>query len=178
MRRRIGLLVTLTALATMAAVSAPAFPQEGEATERDTTAAPEGENTVDRILREQEQLLQGRPFAYKPSGRRDPFAALITETRKNQRERLPGVRGMSVDEIDISGIVKDPDNGDMALVIGSDNKGYFLRAGDQVYDGTVISVDSNQGLITFRQRIDDPRRIKPFRDVVKRLVPVDEERGG
>ena len=85
---------------------------------------------------------------------------------------------MSVDEIDISGIVKDPDNGDMALVIGSDNKGYFLRAGDQVYDGTVISVDSNQGLITFRQRIDDPRRIKPFRDVVKRLVPVDEERGG
>lgn len=174
MRRRIGLFVTLAALATMAAVSAPAFPQE----EGDTTAAPDPGNTVERILREQEQLLAGRPFAYKPAGRRDPFASLVARTKNDPEKRLPGVRGMRVDEIDISGIVKDPDNGDMALVIGSDNKGYFLRAGDQVHDGTVISVDSNQGLITFRQRIDDPRRIKPFRDVVKRLVPVDEERGG
>ena len=178
MRRRIGLVVTLTTLALVAAISAPAFPQESAEAEGDKSAAPDADNTVDRILREQEQLLQGRPFAYKPAGRRDPFASLVSNKTEDKRQRLPGVRGMSVDEIDLSGIVKDPVNGDMALVIGSDNKGYFLRAGDQVHDGTVIAVDSKQGQVTFRQRIDDPRRIKPFRDVVKRLESDDEERGG
>ena len=64
---------------------------------------------------------------------------------------------------------------DVALVIGSDNKGYFLRVGDNVFDGAVIAVDSRLGTVTFRQQVDDPRRIKPYQDVVKRLVPEDDE---
>ena len=60
-------------------------------------------------------------------------------------------------------------------MIGPDNKGYFLRVGDAVFDGTVIAVDPRLGSVTFRQEIDDPRIIKPYRDVVKRLVAVNEE---
>lgn len=82
---------------------------------------------------------------------------------------------MLVAEIGLSGIVKDPKGGDVALFMGSDNKGYFLRAGDEVYDGTVLAVDPVSGAVTFRQQVDDPRLIKPYRDVVKRLTPVETE---
>ena len=61
------------------------------------------------------------------------------------------------------------------VVIGSDNKGYFLGVGDQVYDGTVLAVDTRLGTITFRQQVNDPRLIKPYRHVFKRLVPLDDE---
>ena len=47
--------------------------------------------------------------------------------------------------------------------------------GDGVFDGTVIAVDSRLGNVTFRQKVDDPRRIKPYRDVVMRLVPMEDE---
>lgn len=82
---------------------------------------------------------------------------------------------MLVSEIDLTGIVRDAQGGNVAVFIGSDNKGYFLRAGDEVYDGTVLAIDPASGSVTFRQQVDDPRLIKPYRDVVKRLTPVDVE---
>ena len=81
---------------------------------------------------------------------------------------------MLVAELDLAGVVQDGVNGDVAMFIGSDNKGYFLRIGDDVYDGRVITVDPRRGAVTFRQEVDDPRLIKPFRDVVKRLVPLED----
>ena len=64
----------------------------------------------------------------------------------------------------------------MTFVMGSDNKGYFLHVGDEIYDGSVLTVDPTAGSVTFRQQVDDPRLIKPYRDVVKRLVPEGEEK--
>ncbi len=186
-RRRLAFATAVTALALTATLTVPAFPQEdaaeptppqeGEAAEGEAAEGEGGGNAVDRILREQEDLMSGMPFSYQPAGRRDPFAPLVTSTGKPPGDKCTGegIQCMSVNELDLSGIVRDPVQGDVALVIGSDNKGYFLRAGDEVYDGTVISVDSRQGVVMFRQRIDDPRRIKPYRDVPKRLVPLDEE---
>jgi len=45
-----------------------------------------------------------------------------------------------------------------------------------VYDGSVIAIDPSAGAVTFRQQVDDPRLIKPYRDVVKKLVPPGEEK--
>jgi hypothetical protein len=59
---------------------------------------------------------------------------------------------------------------------GSDNKGYQLREGDVVYDGRILDIDAMRGEVLFRQRVDDPRRIKPYRDVTKRLYPSNDER--
>ena len=177
-RRRLAVITTVvTALTLVAALSAPAFPQDQEMTDSTDTNIPKtGNSTVEQILREQEDILRGRPFSYLPGGRRDPFRPLVTSNdAKDKGDCRGGIRCMAVNELDLSGIVKDRDAGDMALVIGPDNRGYFLRPGDQVFDGTVISVDSRKGTITFRQRVDDPRRIKPYRDVTKRLTPSDEE---
>ncbi len=136
-----------------------------------------GEATVEEILRQQEQLLSGQRFSYDPAGRRDPFRSLLEEVAiKKKGPRPKGVAGMLVTELDLVGIVKDSAGADMAFVIGSDNRGYFLKSGDDVYDGSLMGIDPRAGTATFRQQVDDPRLIKPYRDVVKRLVPLEEEK--
>ena len=138
----------------------------------------EGQQTVETILRQQEDLLAGRQFSYDPGGRRDPFRSLFDEVALHHKGPRPrGVAGMLVGELNLTGIVRDARGGNLAVVTGTDNKGYFLRVGDEVYDGTVIAVDPTAGSVTFRQQVDDPRLIKPYRDVVKRLVPPGEEKG-
>jgi hypothetical protein len=140
-------------------------------------AQQKGQQTVESILRQQEDLLSGRQFSYDPGGRRDPFRSLFEEAairRKGPRPR--GVAGMLVVELELTGIVRDTNGGNIAVVMGSDSKGYFLHVGDEVYDGGVIAIDPAAGTVTFRQQVDDPRLIKPYRDVVKRLVPQGEEK--
>lgn len=83
---------------------------------------------------------------------------------------------MLVTEVQLTGIVRDPRKGDLAVFTGTDNRGYFLRVGDEVYDGTLLAIDARSGSVTFRQQVDDPRLIKPYRDVVKRLTPQEEEK--
>lgn len=185
-RRNLGWFVTAAVLALLLEASAPAFPQEGaapgaQAGEAAASPAPEpkkdANQTVETILREQEQLLSGQRFSYDPDGRRDPFRSLFESVPLNKKGPRPkGVAGMLVAEVNLAGIVRDPSGGNLAFFTGSDNKGYFLRAGDEVYDGTLIAIDVANGTTTFRQQVDDPRLIKPYRDVVKRLAPQEEEK--
>jgi hypothetical protein len=183
-RRQLSLILALSALLLAASLSAPAFPAQEPEAGAEPPAAPAGaqaaqggapsvESTVERILREQEAVLRGQLFSYEPGGRRDPFQSLLSP-HLIEGERPPGVAGMLVTELDLAGVVRDAADGDVAMVIGSDNKGYFLRVGDAVFDGTVIGVDPQRGTVTFRQQVEDPRSIKPYRDVVKRLVPLEE----
>jgi hypothetical protein len=160
----IGLVLVLVA-------SAPAFPQE----EAEQIEEGDSSSAVETILRQQEELLQGQRFTYDPAGRRDPFRSLYEKVALKKGPRPKGVAGMLVTEIDLVGVVRDEVDGDVAFFMGSDNKGYFLRVGDEVYDGTLISIDARSDSVTFRQQVDDPRLIKPYRDVVKRLVPLEEE---
>ena len=175
-RRQLAWFMALAMLTLLVVVSAPAFPQDPATAEGGEPAEQPQDTTVESILQEQEQLLSGQRFAYDPDGRRDPFMNLFQTMGKIPKGVRPrGSAGMLVAELDLTGIVQDPTSGDVALVTGSDNKGYFLRVGDEVFDGTVIVVDSRLGNVTFRQQVDDPRRIKPYRDVVKRLVPIEDE---
>ena len=177
-RQRVGWLVTLAVLMSIVVVTAPAFPQE---TDPGTTDQPapevdpeEARRTVETILREQEEMLTGQRFTYDPEGRRDPFRSLFDLAQADAGPRPPGIAGMTVDEIDLAGIVADPSGGDVAYFTGSDNKGYFVRVGERIYDATMIAIDTRAGSVTFRQKIDDPRQIKPYRDIVRRLVPLEE----
>lgn len=186
-RRQLGWFAAMLGLLVAVSVSAPAFPQGKPRANPANANDPLGatgdaiadpgavaeESTVETILRQQEEVLRGTHFSYDPEGRRDPFLSLMTPSRVVD-ERPAGVAGMLVAELDLAGVVRDAGSGDVAMFIGSDNKGYFLRIGDVVYDGRVIAVDPRQGSVTFRQQVDDPRLIKPYRDVVKRLVPLED----
>ena len=130
---------------------------------------------LQKIETENEAVITGRHFTYDPAGRRDPFEPLVRATPLGKRGKRPkGIAGMLVSEIDLRGISTDVRGGSLALFTGSDNRGYTLRVGDVVYDGRVISIDKAMGIVVFRQNVDDPRRIKPYRDVFKKLYPADE----
>ena len=170
-RKKVSWLWAAAALTLLASATAPAFPNVQEKTGSQVTSR----ETVEAILEQQEQLLRGQRFTYDPGTRRDPFRSLYDIVREGDGPRPSGIEGMSVDEIDLTGIVADSGRGNVAYVTGSDNKGYFLRVGQRVYKATMIAIDPVAGSVTFRQQVDDPRQIKPFRDVVRKLVPLDEE---
>jgi len=174
--RRITWWASMALLTAVVAATAPAFPQQAENAEGNAPAtAAKSSQTVDQILEQQEALLTGQRFSYDPAGRRDPFRNLMEVDPGKKGDCREGISCMVIAEIDLGGIVKDDVDGDVAMFTGSDNKGYFLRVGDSVFDGTITGIDPRLGVVTFRQEVDDPRRIKPYRDVKKSLVTLDNE---
>jgi len=150
------------------ATPAPGAPAAGGA------AAPQDTETINKIMQDNEAMLSGRGFTYDPAGRRDPFRSLVDAANtvgKGPRPR--GIAGMLISEVDLVGIVQKG-KGAIAFFNGSDNKGYFLRVGDVLYDGKIIRIDRKTGTVVFRQDINDPRSIKPYRDVTKKLTPAEE----
>src|SRR5207247_1140538 len=138
--------------------------------------APAGQEpeTINKIMQDNEAMLSGRGFTYDPAGRRDPFRSLVDASNtvgKGPRPR--GIAGMLISEVDLVGIVQKG-KGAIAFFNGSDNKGYFLKVGDTLYDGKITRIDRRTGTVVFRQDINDPRSIKPYRDVTKKLTPAEE----
>ena len=137
-------------------------------------ASPQDSETINKIMQDNEAMLTGRGFTYDPAGRRDPFRSLVDAANtvgKGPRPR--GIAGMLISEVDLVGIVQKG-KGAIAFFNGSDNKGYFLKVGDALYDGKITRIDRKTGTVVFRQDINDPRSIKPYRDVTKRLTPAEE----
>ncbi len=131
--------------------------------------------TVDRIRQEGEAVMMGTHWSYDPAGRRDPFRSLVERVAiKGEGERPEGIEGMLISEVDLVGIITSP-RGDLAFLNGSDNRGYFLYEGDDLYDGLVQDIDRATGRVIFRQRVEDPREIKPYRKVIKRLTSSTED---
>jgi len=128
-----------------------------------------------RVAALDEAAISGsRRYSYEPEGRRDPFRSLVEKVSIDFNGPRPtGIGGMLIAEVDLVGIVDDPD-GDLAFFNGSDNRGYFMRVGDKLYDGTITRIDRNRGRVIFRQEVNDPRLIKPYREVVKELNPGEE----
>ena len=48
-------------------------------------------------------------------------------------------------------------------------KSYLLREGDQLYDGDVVRINRTE--VVFKQIVNDPTALKPFREVAKKLSP-------
>jgi Tfp pilus assembly protein PilP len=119
------------------------------------------------MIEQEEAALQGRGYTYDPAGRRDPFRSLLVRPEDRALgARPPGIAGMSIDEMVIYGIWKTR-NGYVAQVRATDNKSYLVRQGDLLYDGEVVRVGPNE--VVFRQNINDPQSVKPFREVTKQL---------
>lgn len=132
-------------------------------------AAPPGElvSPGQALIDQEEEALAGRAYSYDPAGRRDPFRSLLVRQEDRARgERPPGIAGMSIDDIVVHGIWRTR-SGFIAQVRGVDNKAYLVRSGDLLYDGEVTRVSPNE--VVFRQNINDPQSVKPFREVTKQL---------
>jgi len=78
--------------------------------------------------------------------RRDPFESLTSrqeQAAKTAANLPPGKAGLQVATLRLDGIVRSP-NGMIAVVTNPQQRTYFLREGDQLYDGGVdkIAMDS------------------------------------
>ena len=100
--------------------------------------------------------------------------SLADLAKEEEGPRPAGAAGMAVDDLDLTGIVETSD-GALAHVTGSDGKGYMLRVGDRVFKAVVFDIDADRGTMTLREKLDDPRLIKPYRDRVLRLVPAGSQ---
>jgi Tfp pilus assembly protein PilP len=113
-----------------------------------------------------------KPAAEKaPVARRDPFDTLLTKARAGDAppENLPpGKAGLIVETLRIDGIVRSP-NAMIAIVSNSQQRVYFLREGDKLYDGSVekIALDA----ISFHEIGKDAFGKPLDRVVTKRLYP-------
>jgi len=167
-RAALAVVLLLMAAAAIAQTETPAAgqgaPPAGEAqqeTAEPVAPVPEGI-----------EITEGTGFRYEARGRRDPFVSLALGIDVLSPDvRPPGLGGMLIQEVSLRGIVKTVD-GYIALIQGTDNKSYFARSGERLYDGNIQSID-DAGVV-FRQEINDPLRIEKFQTVEKTLHPVEE----
>src|SRR5690242_5658889 len=143
------LLLAASAWAQAPAPTAPAAPP------------PTDPAAVNRLLEGEESST----YTYDPAGRRDPFRSLLAGRAKSSTEELPGI-----DELALQGIWRVK-SGFVAQMLGPSNKNYLLRKGDQLADGEVLNITTNE--IVFRQNVNDPTMLKPFREVVRELIPTN-----
>jgi Tfp pilus assembly protein PilP len=156
----------------VSAAQAPSAPAPANAAPSASTTppaviAPVPESPGQSLIEQDESAMSGRAYTYDPAGRRDPFRSLLVrEQNRGGAERPPGIAGIAIDDLVVHGIWKTR-AGYVAQIRATDNKSYLIRAGDLLYDGEVTRVGPNE--VSFRQNLNDPQSVKPFREVTKQL---------
>jgi hypothetical protein len=147
-------------------------PPEGEAGRvlPGDTAPPTLED-IDQILEGEEDVLSGNGYSYDPGNRRDPFKSLLAAPDRPEFRgpRPDGIPGLLIDEIDLFGIFRTKRGYVAQVKAANQGKSYLLKEGDQLYDGDVLSIGRDE--VVFKQIVQDPTALKPFREVVKTLSP-------
>jgi Tfp pilus assembly protein PilP len=126
---------------------------------------------IDQILEGEEEVLSGSGYSYDPGNRRDPFKSLLAapDRQEFRGPRPDGIPGLLIDEIDLTGIYKTSRGYVAQVKAANQAKSYLLKEGDQLYDGDVVSISHKE--VVFKQTVQDPTALKPFREVVKTLSP-------
>ena len=126
---------------------------------------------IDEILEGEEAIFAGDGATYDPADRRDPFKSLkvSAEEAKRKGPRPEGIPGLMIDEIVLSGIIKTKRGFLAQIQAANQQKSFLLKAGDQLFDGDVIRITARE--VVFKQNVQDPTALKPFREVVKSLEP-------
>jgi Tfp pilus assembly protein PilP len=125
----IGSLLAVTAVSAQAQ-TAPAKPAAKPATKAKSTAKKSSSTA---------------PATAAPEAkvtRRDPFESLTSRQEAASKVAAnlpPGKAGLQVASLRLDGIVKSP-NGMIAVVTNPQARTYFLREGDQLYDGRVEKI--------------------------------------
>ena len=155
---------TVSKPAAKAAAQAPATKPAAQ-----TAAKPAGKKHAKTPAPVARTVSDKKPASEQKISRRDPFESLIG--RKQAQDALaknlpPGKAGLQVGTLRLDGIVKSA-NGMIAVVANPQQRTYFLREGDQLYDGKVEKI-SMEG-VTFHEEGKDAFGKPVEREVNKRL---------
>jgi Tfp pilus assembly protein PilP len=113
-----------------------------------------------------------KPAEQKASGpRRDPFETLLNNDKPSNgppQNLPPGKAGLMVGTLRIDGIVRGT-GGMIAIVSNPQQRVYFLREGDKLYDGSIEHITLEA--ITFHEFGKDAFGKPLEREVTRRLYP-------
>jgi len=113
-----------------------------------------------------EEEIKSKEFFYRQTGKRDPYKTFLEKTALPEEPKKAGKEVFSVEKIVLLGIVKQ--KGEYrAIVSGPDGTQLFVKEGDQLYDGFVLSIDEKR--IIFRKELKKPIGDKKFQDIVKNI---------
>lgn len=151
--------------------AAPAQASPKAAANPPAKPAAAGKEAPKTVAANSDKAPAAKPAEEKPVVRRDPFDTLLTKARQGNAppENLPpGKAGLVVGTLRIDGIVHSA-GGMIAIVSNSQQRVYFLREGDKLYDGSVdkIALDA----ISFHEIGKDAFGKPLERSVTKRLYP-------
>jgi hypothetical protein len=112
----------------------------------------------------------GAAGSAEPTYKRDPFKPLVAKHEEggSLANLPPGKAGLQVSTTRVDGMVRSP-NGMIAVVSNPQQRVYFLRDGDRLYDGEVVRIGLDG--VQFRQFSKDAFGKPVERMVTKRLYP-------
>jgi hypothetical protein len=132
-------------------------------------------NAMPKAAAKQAPPKAAKPAAEKPVTasvtRRDPFDTLLNKAKPGNAPAAnlpPGKAGLVVGTLRIDGIIHDP-MGMIAIVSNPQQRVYFLREGDKLYDGSVEHITLEA--ISFHEIGKDAFGKPLEREVTKRLFP-------
>lgn len=127
---------------------------------------------VERLIQEQEGVLMGTGFDYDPAGRRDPFRSLLADVGAVSAPSVRpfGLPGFLISEVEVKAIAEVQGRWH-AMVIGPNQRAYFLEVGTELFDGHVMQIGT--GEVIFEQVVPDLTGARRTRQVIKRLRTTD-----
>ena len=140
----LGILLAATARGSLAQTtqpaatpaSKPAAKPAKKSTAKNTTAKSAAQPAAKPTEGEATAEGEGR------AGRRDPFESLVGRQQAQAaaaKNLPPGKAGLQVSTLRLDGVVRSS-NGMIAMVSNPQSRTYFLREGDQLYDGKVEKI--------------------------------------
>jgi Tfp pilus assembly protein PilP len=128
----IGILLTTVGLSAQAQTTPPAKPAAKSTGKSAKSSGKKAASTAPKPEGEADGKV----------ARRDPFESLTSRQEAASKVAAnlpPGKAGLQVASLRLDGIVKSP-NGMIAVVTNPQARTYFLREGDQLYDGRVDKI--------------------------------------
>jgi Tfp pilus assembly protein PilP len=100
--------------------------------------------------------------------KRDPFIPLVNDKKASGPPLPPGKAGLVIATVRVDGTVKAA-SGMLAVVTNPDQRTYFIREGDRLYDGDVEKIGLDG--VTFKENSKDAFGKPVERLVTKRIYP-------
>jgi hypothetical protein len=100
--------------------------------------------------------------------KRDPFEPLVSDKQAAHGPLPPGKAGLIIASVHVDGTVRAP-SGMIAVVSNPEQRVYFIREGDRLYDGEVQKIGLDG--VTFKENSKDAFGKPVERIVTKRIYP-------
>jgi hypothetical protein len=100
--------------------------------------------------------------------KRDPFEPLVNDKTPTHGPLPPGKAGLIISSVHVDGTVRMP-SGMIAVVSNPEQRVYFIREGDRLYDGEVQKIGLDG--VTFKENSKDAFGKSVERIVTKRIYP-------